>query len=242
MGPIGPNDWDTKTCIGFPAVFTPGKEWIIRLDLKNKEKIKEIVLVFLRAPEKGRVKTRLARKIGDIKALNLYKKFVQRTLVAVETSGLDHQICFFPAGKRVLVENFLGMNHIFLPQKGHDLGVRMANALSSAFEKGATKAILVGTDVPGIGAHHLLEALNILNVKDVVIGPSLDGGYWLIGFHRERFCPDLFCQVDWGSDTVFSTTIEKCRAAGLSPGILPALQDIDTLEDLLCFQENNPRV
>jgi len=206
------------------------------LNLKNKE----TVLVFLRAPEKGRVKTRLAAKLGETKALNLYKKFVHRTLVAVETSGLNHTICFFPAGKRVLVENWLGMNHIFLPQKGLDLGQRMGNALSAAFDQGATKAILVGTDVPGIGAHHLLEALNILNVKDVVIGPSLDGGYWLIGFQRGRFCPDLFCKVDWGSDTVFSATMEKCRVAGLAPGILPALQDIDTLEDLVCFQENNP--
>ena len=216
------------------------------MDLKNKEKIKEknkeTVLVFLRAPEKGRVKTRLAGKLGETKALALYKKFVQRTLVAVETSGLDHTICFFPASKRVLVENWLGMNHIFMPQKGQDLGQRMGNALSDAFDKGAGKVILVGTDVPEIGAHHLLEALNILNEKDVVIGPSLDGGYWLIGFQRERFCPDLFCQVDWGSDTVFSTTMEKCRAEGLTPGLLPALQDIDTLEDLQCFQKNNPRV
>ena len=228
--------------IGFPAGCTPGREWIIRLDLKTKEKTKEIVLVFLRAPEKGRVKTRLARKIGETKALTLYKKFVQRTLLAVETSGLDHRICFSPTGKRVLVENFLGVNHIFLPQKGHDLGGRMANALSLAFDQGAGKAILVGTDVPGICAHHLLEALNVLNVKDVVIGPSLDGGYWLIGFQRQQFCPELFCQVDWGSDTVFSTTIEKCRASGLTPGILPALQVIDTLEDLQSFQENNPKL
>lgn len=216
------------------------------MDLKNKKKIierhKETVLVFLRAPEKGRVKTRLAGKIGETKALALYKKFVQRTLVAVETSGLDHRICYFPAGKRVLVENWLGTNHLYWPQKGQDLGQRMGNALSAAFDQGAAKAVLVGTDVPGIGAHHLLEALNILDVKDVVIGPSLDGGYWLIGFQRGRFCPDLFGQVDWGSDTVFSTTMEKCRAAGLVPGLLPALQDIDTLEDLVSFQENNPRV
>ena len=208
----------------------------------NKEKIKEIVLVFLRAPEKGRVKTRLARKIGETKALALYQKFVQRTLAAVEASGMDHQICFFPEDRKALVEDWLGMNHIFLPQKGYDLGQRMGNALSAAFDQGASKAILVGTDVPGIGAHHLLEARDMLNVKDVVIGPSLDGGYWLIGFQRDRFCPDLFCQVDWGSDSVFSTTIEKCLAPGLSPGILPALQDIDTLEDLQCFQKNNPKV
>jgi glycosyltransferase A (GT-A) superfamily protein (DUF2064 family) len=84
-----------------------------------------------------------------------------------------------------------------------------------------------------------LEALDLLDQKRVVIGPSLDGGYWLIGFQRDGFCPALFFQVDWGTEHVFSTTIEKCKAANLGPGILPLLQDMDTLEDFQHFYAKN---
>ncbi|MCP3942352.1 MAG: glycosyltransferase [Desulfobacteraceae bacterium] len=223
-------------CMALPSVLMPGKEWISQLSLKNKI----IVIVFLRAPEIGRVKTRLARDLGDEKTLVLYKKFVQTTLSAVEKSGMDHRICFFPAHGQSLVEDWLGKDHIYMFQAGDDLGYRMSNALSFVFGQGAQKAILIGTDIPDISADHLLEAQSRLNEKDVVIGPSLDGGYWLIGFQRNRFCLDLFSQIDWGTDSVFSTTIEKCKVAGLSTGILPTLQDIDTLEDLQSFQKNNP--
>jgi len=231
----GPKNWGIKTCIVFPAAFMPGKEWTIQLDQKNRETI----LVFLRAPENGRVKTRLARDIGYEKALDLYKNFVQKTLLAVEKSGVDHRICFFPAERQAMVEDWLGQNHTYMHQAGKDLGHRMDNALSRVFSQGAQKAVLVGTDIPDISAHHLLTALDLLNKNDVVIGPSLDGGYWLIGFQRDGYCPDLFQQIDWGAETVFSATIEKCQANGLSTGILPVLRDIDTLEDLQFFQENN---
>ena len=205
------------------------------MSLKNKN----IVIVFLRAPEKSRVKTRLARGVGDEQALALYKAFVQTTLLAVERSNMDHRICFFPADKQALVEDWLGPDHAYMPQIGNDLGQRMGNALAAVFDQGAQKAIIVGTDIPDIRARHLLEAMNLLDQKQVVIGPSLDGGYWLIGFQQDGFCPDLFYQVDWGTETVFSTTLEKCKVANLSPGLLPALQDIDSLEDLQDFQRKN---
>ena len=213
----------------------PGKEWTILLDQKNRETI----IVFLRAPEKGRVKTRLARDIGDEKALALYKKFVQKTLLAVEKSGVDHRICFFPAERQAMVEEWLGQNHTYMHQAGEDLGHRMDNALSRVFSQGVQKAILIGTDIPDISARHLLAALDLLNKNDVVIGPSLDGGYWLIGFQRDGYCSELFRQIDWGTEAVFSATIEKCEVAGLSTGILTVLRDIDTLEDLQRSQEND---
>ncbi len=199
-----------------------------------------VVLVFLRAPEPGRVKTRLAREIGAEKALALYKGFVQRILQAVALSGLDHRICFFPGDKASLVHNWLGPDHVYMPQKGADLGRRMGHALARVFDQGAHKAVVVGSDIPGLTPGHLTMAFDRLSHKDVVIGPSLDGGYWLIGFQRDRFCPDLFEGVEWGTPTVFSTTLELCHTHGLSPGILPLLQDIDTLQDLLAFQKERP--
>jgi len=205
-------------------------------------KHKSVVIVFLRAPVKGRVKTRLAREVGDEQALSLYRAFVQTTLLAVEQSGMDHRICFFPADRKALVEDWLGTDHGYMPQLGDDLGQRMGNALAAVFDQGAQKAILVGTDIPDLRACHLLKAINLLDQHQVVVGPSFDGGYWLIGFQRDRFCPDLFFQIDWGTDTVFSTTLERCTAANLSTGLLPALQDIDSMEDLQAFQKKSNKI
>lgn len=206
------------------------------MELKDKM----VVLVFLRAPEPGRVKTRLAREIGVEKALVLYKGFVQRILQAVEESNMDHRICFFPEDKSSLVQDWLGPGHVYLPQRGNDLGGRMGHALAQVFDQGASKAVVVGSDIPGLTSGHLVMAFDQLSHKDVVIGPSLDGGYWLIGFQQNRFCLDLFLGIDWGACTVFSTTLEKIQAAGLSHGILPFLQDIDTVQDLLEFQGSDP--
>jgi rSAM/selenodomain-associated transferase 1 len=208
------------------------------LDKKTDKKSKQIILVFLRAPEKGKVKTRLARDIGDTKALALYKTFVKLILLAVKNSGIEHRICFFPEDRLSLLSDWLGMDHIYYPQSGDDLGQRMENTLVHAFDQGAEKAVLVGSDIPDIRPHHFLEAFDLLEQKNMVIGPSLDGGYWLIGFQKNGFCPDLFRHMIWGTDTVFADTIEKCRSAGLSSGILPSLRDIDTLADLLEFQKN----
>ncbi len=198
-----------------------------------------MVIIFLRVPEKGRVKTRLAGDIGEAEALTLYKDFVGVTLGAVKDSGMDYRICFYPEDKISLLSNWLGKDHLYMPQTGEDLGQRMENALSTVFDQGAEKAVLVGTDIPDIMAGHFLRAFELLNTRDVVLEPSLDGGYWLIGFRKEGFYSDLFHQMSWGRDTVFKETSDKCRSAGLSLGILPALQDIDTLADLLEFQKKN---
>jgi len=205
------------------------------MNFKNRQTI----LVFLRAPEKGRVKTRLARDIGEEKALALYKEFVGFTLSAVKNSGMDHWICFYPEDKPGLLSNWLGKDHMYMPQTGDDLGQRMENSLARAFDQGAEKVVLVGTDIPDIRAEHFVQAFDLLSHRDVVLGPSLDGGYWLIGFQRQRFYPALFHRMNWGTDIVCKETIQKCESAGLSLGILPALQDIDTLADLLAFQKNN---
>ena len=206
------------------------------MNFKNRQTI----LVFLRAPEKGRVKTRLARDIGEEKALALYREFVGFTLTAVKSSGMDSRICFYPENKIGLLTDWLGKDHYYMPQTGDDLGQRMENALSRVFDQGAEKAVLVGTDIPDIRASHFVTAFDLLSHRDVVLGPSLDGGYWLIGFRKEGFYPGLFHQMSWGTDCVFKTTRDKCRSAGLSLGLLPALQDIDTLADLHGFQKKNP--
>ncbi len=211
----------------------PGKEWTIPLDQnKGNQGNKEILLVFLRAPEKGRVKTRLARDIGDAKALALYKTLVDFTLTAALAGFRETWICYFPGDKKDLVTDWLGGEYTFLPQSGRDLGRRMANAMAAAFDQGADRVVLVGTDIPQIRAAHIDQAFGALEKKDVVLGPSEDGGYWLVGCRPAGFLPAIFQAKDWGSDSVFSSTVEDCCLAGLTWEKLAVLRDVDTIEDL----------
>ncbi|WP_022665464.1 TIGR04282 family arsenosugar biosynthesis glycosyltransferase [Desulfospira joergensenii] len=197
----------------------------------DKTKQNQIIL-FLRAPEKGKVKTRLARDLGETRALELYKKFAGSVLTAARSSGARTDIAFCPSDKLSLMESWLGKEHSFFPQAGKDLGERMAHALAHAFETGAQKAVLAGSDIPEIRSDHFVRAFNFLDRHGMVIGPSVDGGYWLIGFRRESFTPRIFQGIEWSTDRVFPATLTLAAESGLSLGCLPLLRDVDTAEDL----------
>ncbi|MDD9302011.1 MAG: TIGR04282 family arsenosugar biosynthesis glycosyltransferase [Desulfobacter sp.] len=207
------------------------------------QKNKEILLIFVRAPERGRVKTRLAKAVGDEKALALYKQFSKASLDAAHAwaeqgstaSGQALRqvwICFYPQEKLDLVTEWLGRDHIFWAQSGAGLGERMAGAMAAAFDQNAVRVALLGTDIPQIRQAHLGRAFECLGSKDVVLGPSLDGGYWLIGARWDRFSPRLFEDIEWGGDSVFSATIDRCRENHLTCARLDLLRDVDTLADL----------
>lgn len=226
-----------------PGASMPGKEWTIPSD-QNKE----ILLVFLRAPEKGRVKTRLARDLGETRTLEVYRILADFTLKAASEwlknragSG-EIWICYFPKGKKNLVTDWLGKDYTFLAQSGQDLGQRMANAMAAAFDDGADKVVLAGTDIPQIRAAHIDQAFGALEKKDVVLGASVDGGYWLVGFLKSRFSPSIFGAKDWGSDSVFASTVEDCCRVGLSLETLAVLQDVDTLEDLEALERQGVHI
>ncbi len=194
-------------------------------------------MVFLRAPELGRVKTRLARDVGAQKALALYKSFVGASLSAAcvwKDQALDRNvwITFYPEDKKDLVVDWLGREYIYLAQSGADLGQRMANAMAKAFDRGAQKAIVLGTDIPQVRGGHIEQAFAGLDSSHVVVGPSLDGGYWLVGASRNRFTPNIFKGINWGTTSVFADTIARCREHNLTCAELAVLQDVDTLADL----------
>lgn len=215
-----------------------GREWTIRSEKKSSCTL----VVFLRAPEPGRVKTRLAKDVGDENALALYKGFVSATLDAVDAWRGRHgqetpesraiRIAYYPENKQDMVAAWLGRERQYIAQSGKDLGRRMANAMAGAFDHGAGRVALVGTDIPQIRSGLLAQAFEALNRSDVVIGPSLDGGYWLIGTRRETFTPAIFENIDWGTSSVCAATTELCQAHGLAPSFLEPLRDVDTLADL----------
>jgi rSAM/selenodomain-associated transferase 1 len=122
-------------------------------------------------------------------------------------------------------------------QVGDDLGLRMAHAFQTALESSYQSAIIMGTDIPGITAPLITMAYKSLQDHDMVLGPTVDGGYYLIGLRAPA--PELFENISWSTDSVFSLTEEKAKAIGLSLKILPRLRDLDTVEDLQVFIQDS---
>ncbi len=203
------------------------------------------LLIFLKYPEAGKVKTRLAREIGHEKAAELYRLFVEATLKrTLDINGQYKQLLFYtPTEREREIESWIGRGGVtppLRPQIGSDLGERILNALKTAFLGGAKKAVIIGTDSPTLGKDIIHEAFCLLKDNDVVIGPTVDGGYYLIGMSLRAKRSNLslsaldrlFTDIDWGSDKVFEQTMKRIREENASYSLLPLYYDVDTLEDL----------
>lgn len=196
----------------------------------------EAVLVFLRAPEEGRVKTRLSKCLNPAFVLALYRGFVGDTLDALNAFE-DKILYFWPPGKEKMLENWLGSGCVFSCQRGEDIGQRMANAFQDIFKKGYTRAILIGVDIPELG-HDVIElAFKALQTRDAVIGPSADGGYYLIGFQKKSFSKDIFDDIDWSTEKVLNQSVRAMSRLSIQYELLPELSDIDTPEDLKALSD-----
>lgn len=199
----------------------------------------EQLIVFVRLPEKGLVKTRLAGKIGDDAALALYRACVSDILAAARKAGYPPHVFFYPAEAGAAVAAWLGEGAASLaPQEGTDLGQRMLAALRVALS-GCARAVLIGSDCPDLTPALLREAFEGLAAHDAVIGPSADGGYYLIGFCAGALTCAPFEGIEWGGPAVFDATMAALKKDGLSVHVLPAWRDIDIYEDLLAFWERN---
>lgn len=202
-----------------------------------KNKNKACIAVFMRSPESGSVKTRLSKHLGSEVVTGLYKCFIRDILRAAEKTGYEIKIFYYPPHSETAVANWLGNTFKLYPQRGKDLGMRMANAFSDIFSFGYKEAILIGTDCPDIRENILTEAFQSFQDTGCVLGPSLDGGYYLIGFTAGEFNANLFDNISWGTDSVYNQTLEICRREKIRPHILPELNDIDTYDDLEQFMK-----
>ena len=191
-----------------------------------------LILFFVRYPETGAVKTRLAASIGSDEAAELYRNFVMDILVKLESSGFPLEVCFYPKQKRDAFVDWLGGGYAYYPQAGKDLGERMKAAFTNAFAGGHNRVVLIGSDFPDLPLSFFKESLDALNTYDAVIGPSVDGGYYLIGFRDRAFFPHIFEGMEWGTETVFRKTLSMLKAHKKRTYILPAWNDVDTVEDL----------
>jgi len=190
-----------------------------------------VIALFVKAPIPGRVKTRLARDIGDAAACSIYRRLADHTVDQIQAGGFPLAL-FFDGDEELLPGNWKQHARLCIRQQGDDLGQRMAAAFCCLFTEGMKQVVLIGSDIPGIDASYLKQAFNLLDSHDLVIGPALDGGYCLIGFNRHSCTSTVFQQIPWSTDQVLKRTLAAAESSGLSIGMLPALRDIDTLDDL----------
>jgi len=190
------------------------------------------LLFFVRSPEKGNVKSRLAAAIGDELTVKLYKSFVLQMLSTLKKGNFPFYICFYPKDALKNLKRWLGNQFHYIPQMGADLGERMRNGFTEAFQMGFKRVVLIGSDIPDLPLEFIQEAFTSLEQKDAVIGPAYDGGYYLIGFKDETFSPQVFEGIAWGTRTVFDETVKKIKRFRRLAHILPYQRDMDTVEDL----------
>ena len=193
---------------------------------------KNLLGFFAKFPEPGQVKTRLANDIGTGPAAAFYRRIAEYVLKRTTPldSGYLRIVFYTPDALRQDFEDWLG-NEKLRVQKGADVGERMANALDEMFGMGAEKAIVVGSDIPGLHREIIDRAFRSLDSADIVLGPAMDGGYYLIGMKATH--PEIFLNVDWGTGEVFSQTVLVIKKMGLSYDTVETLFDVDSLEDFL---------
>lgn len=181
------------------------------------------LIVFARAPELGRVKTRLARTLGDARALALYRAFLD-DVCALASSGVADRVLLAVAGAIDHADLPSGIERI--AQAEGDLGARMHAAIARFSTEGPV--CIVGTDSPALERAWLSEAFLALARVDVTLGPTLDGGYWLIGARRPL--ESLFEHIAWSTPSVLPETLRRLQS--VSHHLLPAHFDVDDERDL----------
>ena len=194
--------------------------------------------IFCKTPERGFVKTRLAASVGEQKALEIYLDLLKITDEETRlfsssrflflTSAVEDSL---EKMRSTLQEQdlFTTSKTSFISQQGEDLGQRMSTAFKELF-KNHQSVVLIGCDLPDLTSALISDAFDSLQSNDAVIGPSCDGGYYLIGLKKET--PDLFKEISWSTEKVLKQTVERAEQLSLKVQLLDQLRDIDTLEDL----------
>ncbi len=195
----------------------------------QKPEGRELLMIFARNAEKGKVKTRLAKSIGDEGALRVYLELMEHTARSVHSLGLDREVHYTDS---IHGEDPLNKAHFSKKlQSEGDLGERMARAFQNAFDRGYERVIIIGTDCYELRKFHLEEAFQALRYsQDAVLGPASDGGYYLLGMNR--YIDALFRNKQWGGENVLLDTLVDLRSEALSYHLLPTLNDVDEEKDI----------
>lgn len=193
------------------------------------------LIIFVKNPVLGKVKTRLAASIGNERALEVYLKLLEITRKAALETDCVRNVFY---SDEIAADAWDDDKFNKFVQEGDSLGDRMKNAFEQVFALGATKAAIIGSDCPALTSDIIKGAFAALNDKDVCIGPAQDGGYYLIGMNE--LYPFLFHGKTWSTDSVLQETINDIEEKDLSYSLLSELSDLDNLNDLKHSNLNFP--
>lgn len=188
----------------------------------------EQLIILLKAPRPGEVKMRIAKTTGAAKACAVYREMVEVLLRSLD-SLRGVQLRFAPDDASDEMTPWLHKGWSAEAQGEGDLGQRLERAFGDAFASGAQRVVVIGSDCPEVGAEDIRAAWKELKSHDLVIGPAVDGGYWLIGLRAPQ--PELFREMAWSSDQVLAQTLTRAKSLGLRIQLLRILADIDTEAD-----------
>ncbi len=194
--------------------------------------MKKALIIFVRKPELGKVKTRLAATMGDEKAFAVYLELLEHTHHISTAVKADKFVFYFDEIEKI--DMWSEEDFVKRQQSHGDLGEKMHNAFSILFEEGYNQVVIIGSDCPELTTQIIEEAFEMLQQNDAVLGPANDGGYYLLGLKKVH--AELFSNIEWSTEKVLTQTLAACSFAGLSFGMLPKLIDIDTEEDLNSVQ------
>ncbi|ARS34436.1 TIGR04282 family arsenosugar biosynthesis glycosyltransferase [Pontibacter actiniarum] len=188
----------------------------------------KLLLLFVRNPELGKVKTRLAATVGPEKALQVYIRLLEHTREVTRQLPV-HKLVYYTDEVK---PDDLWPNETYEKrvQPGGDLGVKMQAAFASAFEEGYSSVVIIGSDCLQLTSDIIADAYQKLASHEVVVGPALDGGYYLLGMNR--LYPQLFQNKRWSTAHVFPDTVQDLQDLDLPYALLPRLSDVDHAEDL----------
>ncbi len=198
---------------------------------------RECLILFTRYPEPGKTKTRLIPVLGAEGAATLQRQMTEQMLAEANKLQAFYPLLaevHFTGGNESLMQEWLGSKLIYQRQCEGDIGCRMALAFQASFQAGMDRVVIIGIDCPDLNAQLLAEAFQTLRQHDLVLGPALDGGYYLIGLRR--MIPELFTGIRWSTAEVLQQTLNIAEKLELSIAKLPWLSDIDRPEDLSRLQ------
>ena len=185
------------------------------------------LVIFATAPEKGRVKSRIAADLGPDVALTAYRTLAEHAVAAAShVDWCRKTIAYAPNGKADAMRDWFGDLFDYRAQGEGDLGRRMLAACERAFQDGADRVILIGVDCPGVSESIISDAFARLDSADAVVGPSFDGGYYLIGM-KKPLTP-LFTDIPFGTGDTLQRTLTAARRAGIRVSLLEWKRDVNT--------------
>jgi hypothetical protein len=189
--------------------------------------LRNAIIIFVRHPQLGKVKTRLAASLGDEATLEIYKKLLSHTHNIVEDVIADKFVFYADeVPKHDMWDGYFKLQQLQSP----DLGERMLSAFKFVFLLGYHSVCIIGSDCAALSTLVIRNALSKLSETDIVIGPATDGGYYLLGMNTLE--PALFENKEWSTSTVFSETVDTIEQIGKTTTILPLLSDVDTIKDV----------